>query len=161
MILVLDDYHLIHNKEIHGALDYWFAHSSPRLHIVILTRSDPPLELARLRVTGQLVEIRMEHLRFSTREAGAFLQNVAGVTLDENEVVALNGRTEGWVAGLQMAAISLARREDVAAFVAAFAGKSPLYLRLPARTGAQPAGSRVKGVPPENICPRTPLSSVV
>ncbi len=122
LILILDDYHLIQNKEIHKALEYLIAHSPPRLHIVILTRSDPPLELARLRVAGQLVEVRMEQLRFSPQEAGSFLEKVAGVILDEKDVVALNGRTEGWVAGLQMAAISLRGREDVAAFVAAFAG---------------------------------------
>jgi LuxR family maltose regulon positive regulatory protein len=122
LILILDDYHLIQNKEIHGGLEYLIAHSPPRLHIVILTRSDPPLELARLRVAGQLVEVRMEQLRFSPQEAGSFLEKVAGVILEEKDVVALNGRTEGWVAGLQMAAISLRGREDVAAFVAAFAG---------------------------------------
>ncbi len=122
MMLIMDDYHLIQNKEIHAALQYLIAHSPSHFHLVILTRSDPPLELARLRVAGHLMEIRMEQLRFSSREAGLFLEKVAGVVLNEIDVNALNERTEGWIAGLQMAAISLRGREDVAAFVAAFTG---------------------------------------
>jgi LuxR family maltose regulon positive regulatory protein len=122
MVLILDDYHLIQNKEIHSAIKYLIDHNPPRMHVLVLTRSDPPLELARLRVAGHLVEIRMEQLRFSTLEAAAFLQKSAGVQLAESDVVTLNERTEGWIAGLQMAAISLRGREDAAAFVAAFAG---------------------------------------
>ena len=122
MILILDDYHLIQNKEVHTALEYLIMHAPPCLHLVILTRSDPPLELARLRVAGQLVEVRMEQLRFLAQEAAAFLKAAAGVQLTEADVAALNERTEGWIAGLQMAAISLRGREDAAAFVAAFAG---------------------------------------
>ncbi len=122
LILILDDYHLIRNQEIHAALGYILEHLPPRLHLVILTRSDPPLELARLRVSGQLLEVRMEHLRFSAQEAAAFLKMTAGVQLAESDISALNARAEGWVAGLQMAAISLRGRDDAAAFVAAFAG---------------------------------------
>jgi LuxR family maltose regulon positive regulatory protein len=122
MVLILDDYHLIQNKEIHAVLEYLLEHVPPRLHLVILTRSDPPLELARLRVAGQLVEVRMEHLRFSTQEAGMFLHKSAGVQLAESDLIALNERTEGWIARLQMAAISLRGRADSSAFVAAFAG---------------------------------------
>jgi len=122
MLLVLDDYHLIQNKEIHNALGYLIEHAPPHLHLLILTRSDPPLELARLRVAGQLVELRMDHLRFSEQEASNFLRKATGMQLTEAEVAVLNERTEGWIAGLQMAAISLRGREDAEAFVAAFAG---------------------------------------
>jgi LuxR family maltose regulon positive regulatory protein len=122
LILILDDYHLIQNKEIHASLGKLLEHTPPHLHLVLLTRSDPPLELARLRVLGQLAEIRMEQLRFSAPEAAAFLKKSADVQLSEDEAATLNARTEGWIAGLQMAAISLRGRADAGAFVAAFAG---------------------------------------
>jgi LuxR family transcriptional regulator, maltose regulon positive regulatory protein len=122
MVLILDDYHLIQNKEIHAALGFLIEHAPTRLHIVILTRSDPPMELARLRVAGQMVEVRMDALRFSEEEATKFLLMATGMKLSEKDVALLNERTEGWIAGLQMAAISLRGREDPAAFVAAFAG---------------------------------------
>lgn len=122
LILILDDYHLIQNQEVHAALDYLLEHAAPRLHLMLLTRSDPPLQLARLRVRGQLVELRMEQLRFSAQEAGAFLKKSAGVLLTEADIAALNARTEGWIAGLQMAAISLRGRNDASAFISAFAG---------------------------------------
>ena len=121
-VLILDDYHLIHNQEIHTALGYLLEHMPPCLHIVMMTRSDPPLELARLRVAGQLAEVRMAQLRFSTQEAAAFLKAAGGVYLAETDVVALNTRAEGWIAGLQLAAISLRGREDIQAFITAFAG---------------------------------------
>ncbi len=122
LLLILDDYHLIQKQEIHAALGKLLEHTPPRLHLVILTRSDPPLELARLRVRGQLAEIRMEQLRFSPQETAVFVQKSAGVQLSEAEAATLNDRAEGWVAGLQMAAISLRGRGDAGAFVAAFAG---------------------------------------
>lgn len=120
LILTLDDYHLIQNKEIHATVEYMIEHAPPGLHIIILTRSDPPFELARLRVRGQLLELRMDQLRFSEQETAAFLNLSAGVQLPENEVSALNARTEGWIAGLQMAAISLRGRTDASSFVTAF-----------------------------------------
>ena len=122
IVLILDDYHLIQNKEIHATLEYLLEHTPPRLHLILLTRSDPPLELARLRVSGHLAELRMENLRFSDQEAGAFLKKSAEVQLTEHDLAALNERIEGWIAGLQMAAISLRGSEDASAFVAAFAG---------------------------------------
>ncbi|MBN2549824.1 MAG: hypothetical protein JXB15_11740 [Anaerolineales bacterium] len=122
LILILDDYHLIQNPEIHAAVRYLLEHIPPRLHILLLTRSDPPLELARLRAAGQLVEVRMEQLRFSDQEAAALLKKSAGVQLPESDATALNNRAEGWAAGLQMAAISLRGRRDVSEFVAAFTG---------------------------------------
>ena len=122
VILVLDDYHLIQNKQIHTALQYFLDYASPHLHLVILTRSDPPFELARLRVAQQLCELRMADLRFSVQEAAEFLENSARVQLELEAVSALNERAEGWVAGLQMAAISLRGTKDIDGFIAAFAG---------------------------------------
>ena len=122
MILILDDYHLIQNKEVHCAVEYLVDHAPPCFHLVLLTRSDPPLRLARMRVSGYLTELRMENLRFSVLEAGEFLEKAAGLQLTQTDLTILTERTEGWIAGLQMAAISLRGREDVAAFVAAFAG---------------------------------------
>jgi LuxR family maltose regulon positive regulatory protein len=122
VVLILDDYQSIQNTAVHGALRYLVDHAPARLHLVILTRADPPLELARLRVSGQLVEFRMENLRFSAEEAMELLSKRSGVSLTEADVAILNERTEGWIAGLQMAAISLEGHEDPSTFVAAFAG---------------------------------------
>ncbi len=122
VVLILDDYHVIQNKGVHAALGYLVDHAPARLHLMVLTRADPPLELARLRVSGQLVEVRMEQLRFSTEEAAEFLRKIADVELAAQDVAALNDRTEGWIAGLQMAAISMRGRTDISAFVTAFAG---------------------------------------
>jgi LuxR family maltose regulon positive regulatory protein len=122
MILILDDYHVIQHKQIHTALGFLIEHAPPHMHIVILSRSDPPLELARLRVARQLIEVRMDQLRFSEQEASEFLKMATGMVLTDSEVALLNERTEGWIAGLQMAAISLRGREDVEKFVTAFAG---------------------------------------
>ncbi len=122
VIIILDDYHLIQNPEIHTSLEYILDHIPARLHLMLLTRSDPPLKLARQRVSGHLAELRMENLRFSMLEAGAFLKKSAEVQLAEPDLAALTERTEGWIAGLQMAAISLRGRADASAFVATFAG---------------------------------------
>jgi LuxR family transcriptional regulator, maltose regulon positive regulatory protein len=122
VILVLDDYHLIQNKQIHTALQYFLDRAPAYLHLILLTRSDPPLELARLRVAGQLVELRMDDLRFSVQEAADFLERSAGLKIIDDDVNSLNSRAEGWVAGLQMAAISLRGAKDPSAFIAAFAG---------------------------------------
>jgi len=121
-VLIVDDYHLIQNQAVHAALRFLLEHIPPRLHIILLTRYDPPLELARLRVAGQMAELRMEQLRFSTPEAAAFLLKSAGVRLTDPDIATLNARTDGWIAGLQMAAISLRGRADTSGFVAAFAG---------------------------------------
>ena len=122
VILVLDDYHLIQNKQIHSALQYFLDRAPAYLHLILLTRSDPPLELARLRVSGQLVELRMDDLRFSVQEAADFLELSTGLKLIDEDVNSLNSRAEGWIAGLQMAAISLRGAKDPSAFIAAFAG---------------------------------------
>ncbi len=121
-ILILDDFHLIQNANIVGLLEGLIERLPPQLHLMLLTRSDPALELARRRVAGQMVELRMEQLRFSPQEAALFVYKNANVQLSETDVAILNTRAEGWVAGLQLAAISLRGRQDIPAFISAFAG---------------------------------------
>jgi LuxR family maltose regulon positive regulatory protein len=120
--LVLDDYHLITAEHIHRSLVFLLEHAPPQMHLVLVTRADPPLPLARLRARGQLCEVRAAELRFATEEASAFLQEVMRLALSEEEVALVQSRTEGWIAGLQFAALSLRGRSDVSAYLAAFTG---------------------------------------
>src|SRR5271170_2527536 len=122
VLLVLDDYHLIDARPVHGSLGFLLEHLPPGLHLVLASRADPPLPLARLRAGGQLAELRTADLRFSAGEAAALLRESAGADLPAAAVAALAARTEGWVAGLRLAALSLARQTDPAGFVAAFSG---------------------------------------
>ncbi len=124
IILVLDDYHLIQREEVHDAVAFLLDHQPPNLSLVLSTRIDPPLSLPRLRARGQIIELRAEDLRFTAEEAAVFLRQVLGFELDPDLIAALEARTEGWIAGLQLAALSLQnksaeRRTD---FVAAFGG---------------------------------------
>jgi ATP/maltotriose-dependent transcriptional regulator MalT len=124
-LLVLDDYHLIDSEAVHASVGFLLEHRPPGLHLVLASRSDPPLALARLRGRGQLAELRAAELRFTADEAAALLQQGAaasGVALPETAVAALAARTEGWAAGLQLAALSLRGQPDAAAFTAAFTG---------------------------------------
>jgi len=120
--LVLDDYHVITEHPVHEAVTYLLDHLPPQMHLVILTRADPPLPLSRLRARGQLIEIRAVDLCFTVEEAAAFLNQVMGLALTIDQVRALERRTEGWVTGLQLAALSMQGREDVQNFVSAFTG---------------------------------------
>jgi LuxR family maltose regulon positive regulatory protein len=120
--LVLDDYHVIESPAIHSALTFLLDHLPPRMHVVVATRVDPPLPLARLRARDQLVEIRAADLRFTPEEAATFLNQVIGPGLTAKDVAALEARTEGWIAGLQLAALSMRGRQDVSSFIAAFTG---------------------------------------
>jgi LuxR family transcriptional regulator, maltose regulon positive regulatory protein len=122
VLLVLDDYHLIDAQPVHASLAFLLEHLPPGLHLVLASRADPPLPLARLRAGGQLAELRAADLRFSAEEAAALLRESAGADLPAGAVAALADRTEGWVAGLQLAALSLAGQADPAGFVAAFSG---------------------------------------
>jgi LuxR family transcriptional regulator, maltose regulon positive regulatory protein len=122
LVLVLDDYHVIEARPIHNALAVFIAHRPPRAHLVMATRADPPLPLARLRARGELVEIRAADLRFTPDEAATFLNQMMGLRLSAAQVAALEERAEGWIAGLQLAALSLRGRDDPADFVAAFSG---------------------------------------
>lgn len=133
-ILILDDYHVIDSRSIHEALTFLIDHIPPQLHLVIATREDPPLPLARLRGRGQLNELRQSDLRFKPGEAAEFLNQVMKLDISEGDVAALNARAEGWIAGLQMGALALqgtisAQGEGgVAGFVRSFTGSSRYIL---------------------------------
>jgi LuxR family transcriptional regulator, maltose regulon positive regulatory protein len=120
-LLVLDDYHVIRSQQVHESVAFLAEHRPAGICVVLASRSDPPLPLARLRARGQLTEIRAAELRFTQAEAGELLQHAASA-LPDASVAALAARTEGWAAGLQLAALSLRGQHDAAAFVAAFTG---------------------------------------
>jgi LuxR family maltose regulon positive regulatory protein len=122
IVLVLDDYHVVDATLIDDALGFLIEHLPPRMHLVIATREDPSLPLARLRARGQLAELRAADLRFTPSEAAEFLEGVMGLSLSAEDIAALEDRTEGWIAGLQLAALSMRGREDVAGLIRAFAG---------------------------------------
>jgi LuxR family maltose regulon positive regulatory protein len=120
--LVLDDYHTITAESIQHGMTFLLEHLPPQLHLVLATRVDPPLPLARLRAQGQLTEVRMADLRFGAAEVSTFLQTMMGLNLEDSALATLEQRTEGWIAGLQLAALSLQGRADVSGFLAAFTG---------------------------------------
>lgn len=120
--LVLDDYHLVDSNQVRNGMVFLLEHLPPHVHVVISTRADPDLPLSRWRVGGDLVEIRAAELRFTSEEAAAYLNEVAGLDLAADDVAALEQRTEGWIAALQLAALSIQGRDDAAGFIARFAG---------------------------------------
>jgi LuxR family maltose regulon positive regulatory protein len=120
--IVLDDYHLIDSQAIHEALTYLIAHLPANMHLVITTRIDPPLPLARLRARDKLTEIRANDLRFTVNEVATFLTRAIGPSLLVEEVAALEARTEGWIAGLQIAALSMQGHDDISGFIRSFSG---------------------------------------
>ncbi len=122
VILVLDDYHAVDSAAVDSALAFLVQHLPPQMRLVITTREDPQLPLSRLRARGQLTEVRAADLRFTPDEATAFLSQTMGLALSNQQVAALEGRTEGWAAGLQLAALSMQGRQKQAEFVRAFAG---------------------------------------
>src|SRR5438270_555395 len=121
-ILVLDDYHVLEAKAVDQALTFLLEHLPPQMHLVIATREDPPLPLARLRARGHLTEVRTADLRFTPSAAAAFLNQVMGLPLSVQDIAALERRTEGWIAGLQLAALSMQGHEDAAGFIRSFTG---------------------------------------
>ena len=121
-VLVLDDFHLITDRQIHEAVTFILDHQPGQMHLFIASRADPPSPLARWRARGEMTELRARDLRFTTAEAAVFLNGVMRLGLSADEVDALETRTEGWIAGLQMAALSMQGREDRAEFIRAFAG---------------------------------------
>ena len=121
-ILVLDDYHLTDSKAVDSALTFLVEHQPPQMHLVITTREDPNLPLARLRVRDQLTELRAVDLRFTQSEAAEFFNRVMDLNLSTEEVAALETQTEGWIASLQLAALSMQVNEDIPKFIQAFAG---------------------------------------
>jgi LuxR family maltose regulon positive regulatory protein len=127
-ILVLDDYHALDSKAVDDALAFLLEHQPPQMHLVIATRQDPGLPLARLRVRGQLTELRAADLRFTSSEAAEFLNRVMGLNLSAADVAALETRTEGWIAGLQLAALSIQGHHDTARFIQSFTGSHHFVL---------------------------------
>jgi LuxR family transcriptional regulator, maltose regulon positive regulatory protein len=129
LVLVLDDYHAISLPAIHEAIAWLVDHVPPQMHVIMISRADPPLPLARLRVRAQLAELRAADLRFTPAEATHLFERVRGIQLPAEAIAALEARTEGWVAGLQLAAISLQQQDagQAAAFIADFTG-SHTYL---------------------------------
>jgi LuxR family maltose regulon positive regulatory protein len=124
LALVLDDYHVIETQTIHDAVTFLLEHAPPQLHMIIATRADPPLPLARLRGRGQLDELRAADLCFTRDEASRFIERVTHRTLSEQQIEALTARTEGWAAGLQIAAMSLHKQPEAAQFVRTFTGSN-------------------------------------
>ena len=122
IVLVLDDYHVIDAGDVQDGMAFLLDHLPPGLHVVIATRADPGLPLPRWRARGELVEARAAELRFTPDEAAAYLNEMMGLRLTARDVAALEGRTEGWIAALQLAALSMQGRDDVAGFIAGFAG---------------------------------------
>jgi LuxR family maltose regulon positive regulatory protein len=127
-ILVLDDYHLIDSKPVDYALTFLLAHLPPQMHLVIATREDPHLSLAQSRARGQLTELRAADLRFTPSEAAEFLNQLMGLNLSEENIAALEARTEGWIAGLQLAAISMQGHQDATSFIQSFTGSHHFVL---------------------------------
>jgi LuxR family transcriptional regulator, maltose regulon positive regulatory protein len=128
IILVLDDYHTLDSKPIDEALTYLIDHLPPQLQLVITTREDPQLPLARLRARSQLTELRAVDLRFTTSEAVEFLNRSMGLSLSADNIAALESRTEGWIAGLQLAALSMQGRSDATSFIGSFTGSHHFVL---------------------------------
>jgi LuxR family transcriptional regulator, maltose regulon positive regulatory protein len=122
IVLVLDDYHVIEAGDVQEGMSFLLDHLPPSLHVVIASRADPALPLARWRARGELVETRAAELRFTPDEAAVYLNEAMGLRLTARDVAALEGRTEGWIAALQLAALSMQGRDDVAGFIAGFAG---------------------------------------
>jgi len=121
-VLVLDDYHLIENKQIHDCIEFLLEHMPQKMHLIIACRADPPLPLARLRSRNQMSEFRASHLSFTTEETTEFFNNVMTLGLSIDDLALLESRTEGWVASLQLAALSMQDREDIPTFIKAFTG---------------------------------------
>ena len=121
-VLILDDYHVINTQSMHDLITFLVEHLPPQMYLIIASRTDPPLPLARLRVQGQVLELGIADLRFSLEEAATFLNQVMGLNLAADDVATLETRTEGWIAGLQLAALSMKNRQDISSFIASFTG---------------------------------------
>lgn len=127
-VLAFDDYHVIREESIHEALSFFIERLPPHAHALITTRSDPPFPLSRLRARGELKELRAEELRFGKSEAATFLNDVMKLELADNDITALEARTEGWITGLQLSAMSLQGKENKSGFVKDFAGDDRFIL---------------------------------
>jgi len=121
-VLVLEDFHVITDQSVNDGIAFLLNNLPPRLHLILSSRADPPWPLARLRASRQMTELRADDLRFTSEEATAFLNDVMMLDLSREDIAALEDRTEGWIVGLQMAAVSMRGRRDVSAFIKAFTG---------------------------------------
>ena len=122
LTLVLDDYHFIETQTIHDGLSFLLEHAPRHFHLVIATRADPPLPLARLRARSDLLELRLADLSFTLQEASDFLNRTMGLQISAEDVARITARTEGWIAGLQIAALSMQNTDDISGFITAFIG---------------------------------------
>ena len=120
--LILDDYHVIQNQTVHQAVSFLLEHRPSPLHLVIATRADPPLPLAKLRARSEMLELRMADLRFTTQEAADFLNHTMGLKVTPEDVARITKRTEGWIAGLQIAALSMQKTDDISGFITSITG---------------------------------------
>jgi LuxR family maltose regulon positive regulatory protein len=120
--LILDDYHLIHDQTVHEMVNYLVANRPTPMHLVVATRADPPLPLAGLRARSEMLELRLADLRFTTKETGEFLTHTMELQVSPTDVASITSRTEGWIAGLQIAALSMQNMDDVSGFIASLAG---------------------------------------
>ncbi len=127
-ILVLDDYHLITESNVHNSLVFFLDNLPPQIHLIISGRSDPPWPLARLRARRKMNELRADDLRFSSQEIAIFLNSVMMLNISPENIAALERRTEGWIVGLQMAALSMQKSSDISAFIRAFTGTNRFIL---------------------------------
>jgi LuxR family maltose regulon positive regulatory protein len=148
----LDDYHVLDARPVDDALAFLVEHLPPQVHLVIATREDPALPLARLRARGQLTELRGTDLRFTPDEAAAFLSEVMGLDLSAEQVRPRADR--GWIAGLQLAAISLQGRE-ACRLIASFAGSTTICPRLPGRRRSSSGSPNRAGLPAAHVHPRS------
>jgi LuxR family maltose regulon positive regulatory protein len=142
-VLILDDYHVIEAPAVDQVLTFLLEHLPPPMHLVLATREDPPLPLARLRARSQLTDLRAGDLRFTPAEATGFLNHVMGLNLAAEDIAALETRTEGWIAGLQLAALSLQGHHAPARFIQSFTGSSRFIIDYLAAEVRAPPGSRV------------------
>jgi len=145
IVLVLDDEHMVDAHDIHAGVAFLLERLPPRTHLVIATRADPALPLARLRGRGELVEIRATDLRFTPDEAATYLNDVMGLELTARDIAALEGRTEGWIAALQLAALSIQGRNDITGFIAGFAGDDRYIVDYLVEEVLQRQPERVRG----------------
>ena len=167
LVLVLDDYHRVDCQAVDHALAFLLDNLPPQLHLVVASREDPPLPLARLRARGHLTEVRAADLRFTPAEAVEFLNRVMGLALSEEEVAVLETRTEGWVAGLQLAALALQallsqqRRRRRRRFHRRLQRQPPVRARLPARGSAREAAEADPGLLALHVDPRPTLCTAM
>jgi len=127
-VLALDDYQFIQNLSIHKLLNAVVEHQPRQMHLVLITREDPPFPLPHLRARGQVTEIRQVDLRFTAKECAEFLENVAGLKISKSDISALERRTEGWAAGLQLAVLSMQGLDDMPRFIEEFTGSNRYVL---------------------------------